>query len=133
MERRRRAAEILLHAGYAQASIAAYLNVTQGTVSRWSRRMGKTGKKGRPRRGQNPDAIAEGLISPEARLSGARRPRFLTRYQIRYVAERKPKWRAQEFTDALFATYGVSYSRSQASAVLAALDQEQATPEGAAS
>ena len=119
MDRRRGAAEVLLRAGYTQTSIASYLNVTQVTISRWSRLMGITGKPGRPRRGQDADAIPEALISPEARLEYAHRPTFLTLQQIRQVRAQKRQWTGPEFADALFAAYGVRYSRSQTNALLA--------------
>lgn len=118
MDRRRDAAEVLLRAGYTQTSIASYLNVTQVTISRWSRLIGIAGKPGRPRRGHDADAVPEDLISPQARLDRAHRPVFLTLEQIRKVREQKLNWTGLEFADALFAAYGVRYSRSQASALL---------------
>jgi transposase len=127
MDRRRGAAELLLRAGYSQVSIAGYLNVAQGTISRWSRGSGLTGKKGRPRRGQNPDAVPKDMIAPEARLGQAKRPTFLTLEQIREVLSRKLlwEWTGQKFADALFRAYGVRYSRSHASALLAQLARKE--------
>ena len=122
MDRRRRAAELLLREGYSQTSIANYLNVTQATISRWSRLLGITGKKGAPRREFNPDAVPEALISPEARQKQAHRPTFLTSDQIRQVWAHRPRWTGHEFADALAEAYGVRYARSQASALLAQLD-----------
>ena len=124
MDRRRRAAEVLLRAGYTQTSIASYLNVTQVTICRWSRQMGITAKTGRPRREFNPGAVPEALITPAARLEGAHRPTFLTRDQIRQVRAQKPRWTWPEFAAALHAAYGVRYSRSQSSALLAQLARE---------
>ena len=126
MDRRRRAAELLLREGYSQTSIASYLHVTQATISRWSRQMGITGKRGAPRREFNPDAVPESLISPEARQTQAHRPTFLTADQIRYVWAQKPRWTWPEFAAALSAAYGVRYSRSQASALLAQLARKGA-------
>jgi transposase len=125
MDRRRRAAELLLREGYSQTSVAAYLNVAQATISRWSREMGITGKRGRPRREFNPDAVPKALITPEARLGRAKRPTFLTSDQIRQVWEQRLRWTGQEFADALSAEFGVRYSRSQASALLAQLARRE--------
>lgn len=126
MERRRAAAELLLRAGYSQVSIAAYLNVSQATISRWSRRMGIEGPKGRPRRGEDPGAVPEGLFSPEARQKQAHRPKFLTVEQLREVHSQRNHWTWPEFAAALFDAYGVRYSRSQASAFLAQLRKGRA-------
>ena len=125
MERRRGAAELLLRRGYTQTSIADYLNVTQATICRWSKEMGIT-KTGRARRVLNPDAVPEGLFSPEARQKQAHRPKFLTVEQLREVHSQRNHWTWPEFAAALFDAYGVRYSRSQASAFLAQLRKGRA-------
>ena len=129
---RRRAAELLLRRGYTRVSIANYLNVSQATISRWSRPMGITGKRGRPRRAHNPETVPEAPISPGARLIGM--PTFLTLLtldQVRQVRSQKPHWKGQEFADALAAAYGVRYSNNYANALLGTLAREKLSHEGA--
>jgi transposase len=105
-----------LREGHTQVEIAAHLNVAQATVSRWFRLLPKARRR---RRKLTPEAVAAHLLSPEARLARAHRPRFLTTDQIRQVRSQKKQWKAQEFADALCAAYGVRYSRNRASDLLA--------------